>query len=60
MIDLEQLADEVMMEHEYRLDRPEDVPIRRNTFRHRQRPKTSIISEACELTRIRRTARETQ
>jgi hypothetical protein len=58
MIDLEALADEVMMEHEYRLDRPEDVPIRRNPFRHRQRPKTAIISEACELARVRRTSSE--
>jgi hypothetical protein len=45
--ELEALADEIQDASLYRLSRPEDVPIRRNPFRHRKTPRTDIISEAC-------------
>jgi hypothetical protein len=44
---LEALIDEIQEMSLYRLLRPESVPIVRNPFRHRARPKTAIIWEAC-------------
>lgn len=45
---LEVVIDDVMHEHEMRADRCETLPMRRRPFKHRPRPKTSIISEAAE------------
>lgn len=45
MIDLDQLVLEIINEHDYGLNAPSHVPMRRNSFRHRQRPRTAIISE---------------
>jgi hypothetical protein len=46
MIDIEKLADEIIKDHLNRKDRCETIPLRCNKFKHRTRPKTSIISEA--------------
>jgi hypothetical protein len=41
--DLEALADQVIADHDVRVDVPTDIPIRRNPFRHRERPNTAVI-----------------
>jgi hypothetical protein len=44
--DLEALADEIQDLSLHRLLTPTDVPIKRNPFRHRAKPNTTVIWEA--------------
>lgn len=46
--DLDKLLKEVMLEHEFRLDRCETIPLQRRPFKHRPRPQTAIISECAQ------------
>lgn len=54
MKDVERLAEQIVEEHNYRLNRPDEVPIVRNPFRHRARPKTAIIAEAAQELALKR------
>lgn len=58
--DLHKLLKEVMLEHELRLDRCETIPLQRRPFKHRPRPKTSIISERAKELIAQREQREKQ
>jgi len=42
------LVGQVIKDHDLRLDEPRVTPKPRKPFKHRPRPKTAIIADACE------------